>query len=117
MRGEGGTWREQQHVIVVGSDKGADRDNAIPPGRFSITTGWPQRAPSRSAIRRAPMSVPEPGPSGRRNFTGRCGQLCANAVPLAHNRARTIPTSAITLLAYAGSLRPFRSVGILVTAT
>ena len=39
-----------------------------PPGRFSTTTGWPHFAASFSAIRRAPMSAPEPGPSGRRNF-------------------------------------------------
>src|SRR6185295_4392566 len=59
-----------------------------PPGRFSITTDWPQRADSLSASRRAVMSTPEPGPSGRMNLTGRCGQLgagvavdCAYAVP------------------------------------
>src|ERR1700676_5376342 len=48
---------------------------ASPPGRFSITTGWPQRAASRSANSRAPMSDPEPGPSGRMNLTGCCGQF------------------------------------------
>ena len=48
-----------------------------PPGRFSTTTGWPQRAESLSAIRRAPMSAPEPGPSVRINLTVRCGQVCA----------------------------------------
>src|SRR5262249_41961902 len=50
-----------------------------PPGRFSTTTGWPQRALSRSASSRAPISTPDPGPSGSKNLTVRCGQLCANA--------------------------------------
>ena len=50
-----------------------------PPGRFSTTTGWPQRALSRSASSRAPISTPDPGPSGSRNFTVRCGQLCPSA--------------------------------------
>src|SRR5262249_39585172 len=48
-----------------------------PPGRFSTTTGWPQRAFSRSANRRAPMSTPAPAPSGSRNLTGRSGQVGA----------------------------------------
>src|SRR4051794_28390991 len=46
------------------------------PGRFSTITGLPQRAGSRSATRRAPISAPAPGPNGTMNFTGRCGQLC-----------------------------------------
>ena len=50
-----------------------------PPGRFSTTTGWPHFAASFSAISRAPMSAPEPGPSGRMIFTGRCGQDCGEA--------------------------------------
>src|SRR5262244_1893288 len=48
-----------------------------PPGRFSTTTGWSQRVLSRSPSSRAPMSTPDPGPSGTRNFTVRCGQTCA----------------------------------------
>src|SRR4030088_819289 len=48
------------------------------PGRFSITTGLPQRASSRSANSRAPISTPAPGPNGTMNFTGRCGQLWAD---------------------------------------
>src|SRR6266699_3445855 len=52
-----------------------------PPGRFSTTTGFPQRAASRSAKSRPPISDPEPGPSGRMNLTVRCGQACAGACP------------------------------------
>ncbi len=44
-----------------------------PPGRFSITTGLPQRCVSRSWIRRAPMSAPAPGPNGMMSRIGRCG--------------------------------------------
>jgi hypothetical protein len=51
--------------------------SASPPGRFSTTTGWPQRLVSRSASSRVPMSMPLPGPSVTRNLTGRCGQFCA----------------------------------------
>ena len=47
-----------------------------PPGRFSITTGLPQRCESFSWISRAPMSAPAPGPNGMMNFTARCGQAC-----------------------------------------
>ena len=35
-----------------------------PPGRFSTTTGLPQRTVSLSASRRAVMSVPLAGPNG-----------------------------------------------------
>ena len=52
---------------------------ASPPGLFSITTGLPHFAERRSAISRAPISTPEPGPSGRMNLTLRCGQFCACA--------------------------------------
>src|ERR1700730_17688148 len=55
------------------------------PGRFSTTTGLPQRAGSRSARSRAPISAPEPGPSGTMNFTGRCGQVCDWACACAAN--------------------------------
>ena len=48
-----------------------------PPGRFSTTTGWPHFADSLSAISRAPISTPLPGPSGRMSFTARVGQFCA----------------------------------------
>src|SRR4051812_46143044 len=48
-----------------------------PPGRFSITTGLPQRCESFSWISRAPMSAPAPGPNGITKRIGRCGQLCA----------------------------------------
>src|SRR5258708_24490246 len=48
-----------------------------PPGRFSTTTGWPQRLLNRSAISRVPISTPLPGPSVTMNLTVRCGQVCA----------------------------------------
>src|SRR5713226_4100763 len=48
-----------------------------PPGRFSTTTGWPQRLLNRSAIRRVPISIPLPGPSVTMNLTVRCGHVCA----------------------------------------
>src|SRR5262245_48917108 len=44
-----------------------------------MTTGLPQRAGNRSARSRAPISAPDPGPSGTMNFTDRCG----------HDSART----------------------------
>src|SRR5262249_42086728 len=50
---------------------------ASPPGRFSITTGWPHRLLNRSPRRRGPESTPLPGPGGTVNLTGRCGQVCA----------------------------------------
>jgi hypothetical protein len=34
-----------------------------PPGRFSMTTGWPHFLAKRSAASRPPMSAPLPGPS------------------------------------------------------
>src|SRR5262245_9026604 len=48
-----------------------------PPGRFSITTAWPQSFCSLSAKSRAVRSTPEPGPRGRMNLTVRSGQACA----------------------------------------
>src|SRR5215475_10880192 len=48
-----------------------------PPGRFSTTTGWPQRLLNRSPIIRVPISTPLPGPSVTMNLTARCGQVCA----------------------------------------
>src|SRR5262249_13409001 len=50
---------------------------ASPPGRFSITTGWPHRLVNRSPRRRVPKSTPLPGPRVTMNLTGRCGQVCA----------------------------------------
>src|ERR1017187_7863784 len=50
-----------------------------PPGRFSTTTDWPQRADSLSANSRAPISTPLPGPSVTINRTGRFGHDCAAA--------------------------------------
>ena len=51
-----------------------------PPGRLSITTGWPHFFWSRSWISRAPMSAPAPGPKGMTKRTGRCGHCpCACA--------------------------------------
>ena len=50
-----------------------------PPGRFSTTTDWPQRADSLSANSRAPISTPLPGPSVTMNRTGRFGHASAAA--------------------------------------
>jgi hypothetical protein len=44
------------------------------PGRFSITTGWPQRLESASPNMRAPMSCALPGPWLTMKRTERCGQ-------------------------------------------
>src|SRR5450759_5745205 len=49
--------------------------NPSPPGRFSTTTGLPQRAVNRSANSLAAISTPDPGPSGTMNLTVRCGQV------------------------------------------
>src|SRR5262249_46493920 len=65
-----------------------------PPGRFSITTGLPQRVESFSWIRRAPMSAPAPGPNGMTNRTGRCGQFCASARGAAAKSAQPARTAA-----------------------
>src|SRR5262245_6555070 len=48
-----------------------------PPGRFSTTTGWPQRCDSFSANSRAPTSTAAPGPNGTMNLTDRVGQAGA----------------------------------------
>src|SRR5688572_16116853 len=48
------------------------------PARFSTTTGWPSGACSRSAIRRAKMSVEPPGANGTTRRTGLFG-YCACA--------------------------------------
>src|SRR4051812_48889141 len=47
------------------------------PPRFSITKGWPSAASSAGAIRRATVSLPLPGASGRMKRTGRVGQAGA----------------------------------------
>src|SRR5258708_8804049 len=44
------------------------------PGRFSTTTGWPRRAPSRSATVRALVSVTPPAAKGTTSRTGRDGK-------------------------------------------
>jgi hypothetical protein len=44
-----------------------------PPGRFSMTNGWPSRSDSHCPIRRATMSVAPPGASGTITRTGRVG--------------------------------------------
>ena len=76
MRGERGRRAEEQHVVVVRADESVViATKPSPPGRFSTTTGWPHFAASFSAISRAPMSAPEPGPSGRMMRTGRVGQI------------------------------------------
>src|SRR5438105_1921588 len=51
------------------------------PGRFSITTGCAHIAESFSPTRRGMRSDAPPGANGTITCTGRCGQLCAFAVP------------------------------------
>ena len=65
-----------------------------PPGRLSITTGWPHFFWSRSWISRAPMSAPAPGPNGMMKRTGRCGHCCACACTGAASRTR-LPSAPI----------------------
>src|SRR5439155_126947 len=64
-----------------------------PPGRFSTTTGWPQRLAKRSAISRVPISTPLPAPSVTMNLTGRCGQICAAVGSAASTSAETRPSA------------------------
>src|SRR5689334_8202944 len=49
------------------------------PGMFSTTIGWPRLRLTPSARSRAITSVAAPGPVGTISFTGRVGQLCADA--------------------------------------
>jgi hypothetical protein len=44
-----------------------------PPGRFSITNGWPSRFDSHCAITRAAISVVPPGETATKTRTGRAG--------------------------------------------
>src|SRR5262245_36682218 len=54
-----------------------------PPGRFSTTTGLPQRADKRSANRRAVVSLALAAPNGRMKCTVRVGNIsCAAAPPM-----------------------------------
>src|SRR5579871_918048 len=70
---------------------------ASPPGRFSTTTGLPQRAVSRSANSRAPISAPLPGPSGTMKRTLRWGQdVCAEAIGIAMRSERLAQTAQST---------------------
>lgn len=57
----------------------------LAPTTFSTTTGWPRRAESRSATKRAMMSGPVPGVKGTMIFTGWSGQ--AKAVRMAAGAA------------------------------
>src|SRR5262249_60950607 len=65
------TWSSWAAIIAVIAT------SPSPPGRFSTTTGWPHCLLRRSASSRVPISTPLPGPSVTKNFTGRCGQVCA----------------------------------------
>src|SRR5204862_6008866 len=56
-----------------------------PPGVFSITTDWFHFVARRSERRRAPISVPLPGPSVRMKRTERVGQACGGACVWAHD--------------------------------
>ena len=48
-----------------------------PPGRLSTSTGWPQAAPSLSAMARASVSSPPPAGKGTISRVGR--PCCASA--------------------------------------
>src|SRR5262249_36240508 len=62
----------------------------LAPVRFSTTTDWPRRAPSRSATTRALVSVTPPGANGTTRRSGRAGQSCACA-PSAARARRAAP--------------------------
>src|SRR5882672_6547139 len=49
----------------------------LAPTLFSISTGWPRRAASRSLTARAPLSAKPPGENGTTIFTGFVGHCCA----------------------------------------
>src|SRR5258708_209988 len=50
-----------------------------PPGRFSITTGWPRPPPHLPATARAEMSVEPAGGNGTISLMGLVGYDCAAA--------------------------------------
>ena len=50
-----------------------------PPGRFSITSGWPSPLLTSGSMMRARLSVPPPAPNGTIRRIGRVGQDCAKA--------------------------------------
>src|SRR5438093_924792 len=52
----------------------------LAPGRFSITTGWPQTSARRPPSARENASVAPPGELGTTIFTGREGKAWAPAV-------------------------------------
>src|SRR5687767_14769733 len=85
---------------------------ASPPGLFSTTTGLPHFAASLSAISRAVMSTPEPGPSGTMKRTERVGQdcVCASA-GVDRQIAATVPKIRLRR-----SIRVLRSVFVAVAA-
>jgi hypothetical protein len=64
----------------------------LAPGLLSTVTGWPMASLSFWASRRAPMSVPLPGPNGTTMLIGRLGNaswaVAGSAMPIeaAHSR-------------------------------
>src|SRR5687768_13531888 len=58
------------------------------PARFSTTTGWPSGACSRSAIRRAKMSVEPPGAKGTTRRTGLFGYCACAGTTASATRSR-----------------------------
>src|SRR5687767_6881955 len=69
------------------------------PGRFSISTGWPQIAVSFSATMRGMRSEAPPGANGTITRTGFCGHDCACTPDAAKSRAsKAIRSMKIPLL-------------------
>jgi hypothetical protein len=61
-----------------------------PPGRFSISTGWPSCPDSFSATVRAMMSVALPGVNGTITRSGFAGQAWAHAPHCAASSANAM---------------------------
>src|SRR6516164_1493906 len=78
--------------------KASSETRPSPPGRFSTTTGLPQRADKRSANRRAVVSLALPAPYGRMKCTARAGNTGCAAAPLMICKlaARTRAANAMT---------------------
>src|SRR5882762_2932475 len=82
------------------------------PGRFSTTTGWPRRAPSRSVTARALVSVTPPAAKGTTNRTGRDGKACPEPVEGSCAKAAWAATSARTVVSTIGRSTSFSSNGV-----
>ena len=68
------------------------------PGRFSTSTGWPSRSESLGWMMRATVSLPPPGAKGTMSVTGRVGNACAKAAPVAAPNAAKSAALAMNLM-------------------